>query len=139
MNIFKSPKLADAEFVEKTRKQLQKSRRWAWIGLIGSAMFVVFFFWFLFVVVGFIGGFWDKDTAINQHFQSSMQWYRIGIATGAGFGIVATIFLGKAALYFYKFLEMLAGNRRDKLLVAYYDQLHPLDAKAPAPSNVKIN
>lgn len=82
-----------------------------------------------------IGGFGDNDTAISQHLQNSMEWYRIGLATGACFGGVAVLLLVKAFWYFGEFLTMLAGNRRDRLLVAYYDQLHPLDAKAPAPSS----
>jgi hypothetical protein len=135
MKIFESRKLTDAEFVERTRKQLQKSRRWAWICLIGSGMFVAFFFWFFYIVIDMIGGFWNKDSAANQHLQNSMEWYRIGLATGACLGGFAMLLLVKAFWYFCEFLMMLSGNRRDKLLVAYYDQLHPLDAKAPAPSN----
>jgi hypothetical protein len=59
------------------------------------------------------------------------------LATGAFFGGFAMLLLVKVFWYFCEFLMLLAGNRRDKLLVACYDQLHPLDAKAPAPSRAE--
>jgi hypothetical protein len=136
MKLFQSRKLTDAEFVERTRKKLQKGKRWAWFMLIFSGAMLALFVWFLFIVIDLTGGAWNKDTVINQRLQSSMEWYRIGLATGACFGGFAMLLLVKVGSYFYEFLTLLAGRRQDKLLVAYYDQLYPLEAKAPAPSSV---
>src|SRR5580704_7658432 len=130
MKIFPSDKLSDAEFVEKVRKQLRKGRRWAWFGLIASGMFVVLFFYFMYAAVVIVGGFSSDDNRVNHHLQNSMEWYRMGLATGACFGFLASFFLVKAFWYFAEFLLLLVGNRRDRLLVASYDQLHPLEAKA---------
>ncbi|HTR42625.1 MAG TPA: hypothetical protein VMH87_13515 [Pseudomonadales bacterium] len=137
MKIFPSSNLSDAEFVEKVRKQLRKGRRWAWMGLIGSVMFVVLFVWFIYVIVTIVGGFSSKDSSVNQHLQTSMEWYRTGLATGVCFGVFATFLLAKAFWCYAEFLLLLAGNRRDKLLIALYDELHPLEAKAPAPSTAE--
>src|SRR5215469_8747042 len=137
MKIFPSSNLSDAEFVEKVRKQVRKGRRWAWVGLIGSGMFIALFCYFLYVVVTIVGGFSSKDNDVNQHLRTSVEWYRTGLATGVCFGVFATFLLAKAFWYFAEFLLLLAGNRRDKLLVALYDEIHPLDAKAPAPSTAE--
>jgi hypothetical protein len=137
MKIFPWSDLSDTEFVEKVRKQLRKGRRWAWLGLIGSGISIALFFFFIYVVVTIVGGFSSDDNRVNQHLQNSMQWYRTGLATGVCFGFFATFLLVKAFWYFAEFLLLLAGNRRDRLLVAFYDQLHPLDAKAPAPSTAE--
>jgi hypothetical protein len=59
------------------------------------------------------------------------------LATGACFGGFAVLLLVKVAFYFFEFLTLLVGRRQDKLLVVFYDQLHPLDAKAPAPSSAE--
>ena len=136
MNIFQSRKLSDAEFIEQTRKKIQKGKRWAWFMLIISVAMLVFFVWLLFVAIDFAGS-WSKDNSHDQHLSNWLEWYRIGLATGACFGGFAMLLLVKVAFYFYEFLTLLVGRRQDKLLVAYYDQLHPLDAKAPAPSSAE--
>ena len=136
MKIFQSRKLTDVEFVEQTRKKIQKGKRWAWFMLFFSGAMLVFFVWLLFVAIDFAGS-WSKDSSHDQHLSNWLEWYRIGLATGACFGGFAMLLLVKVAFYFYEFLTLLVGRRQDKLLIAYYDQLHPLDAKAPAPSSAE--
>jgi len=132
MKIFESRKLTDGEFVGKVRKQLQRGKRWAWFVLFFSVAMIGLLIYFLVFAI-------DLVTSWNKDYGQNLQAFHAGLAVGLLIGCFAAILLGKAALYFYEFLLLLAGNRRDKLLVACYDQLHPLDAKAPAPSNVKIN
>jgi len=134
MNIFQLRKLTDAEFVEKVRKQLQKNRRWAWAGLVASGSFLGLFIWFSFLFIGIShlgseGG--------EKHHSDFNDWYQAGFKLGAILGAFAMLLLVKVFWYFCEFLIWLAGNRRDKLLVACYDQLHPLDTKAPAPSSAE--
>ncbi|HVU26676.1 MAG TPA: hypothetical protein VHG71_02945 [Verrucomicrobiae bacterium] len=136
MNIFQSRKLTDAEFVEKIRKQLQKSKYWAWFMLFFSGAMLVLFFWFLYLMIDFAGS-WSEDNSHDKNLANWLYWYRIGLATGACFGGFAMLLLVKVFWYFCEFLMLLTGNRRDKLLVDCYDQLHPLDAKAPAPSSIE--
>jgi hypothetical protein len=137
MNIFQSRKLTDTEFVEKIRKQLQKSKRWAWFMLIFSGAALALFVWVIFIAIDFAGS-WNQDNSHDQRLSNWLEWYRIGLATGACFGGFAMLLLVKVFWYFCEFLMLLTGNRRDKLLVTYYEQLHPLDAKAPAPSSAEI-
>jgi hypothetical protein len=132
MNIFQSRKLTDAEFVEKVRKQLRRNRRWAWIGIVGSITFIVFFVWIFILFVDFV----SSMGQLSEHVSPKSQMFYTGLTLGCTFGAVLTIILGKIIFYFCESLILLFGNRRDKLLVAYYDQIHPLDAKAPAPSNI---
>jgi hypothetical protein len=133
MKIFQSRKLTDAEFVEKIRKQLRINRRWAWIGIIISGTLVVLFVWIFLLFINFI----SSMGQLAEHVNPKSQMFYTGLALGCTMGLVLTVILGKIFLYFYKSLELLFGNRRDKLLVAYYDQFHPLDAKAPAPSSAE--
>jgi hypothetical protein len=129
MKLFPSRKLSDPEFVERTRKYLQKGKRWAWIGLIFSGAFFIFLIYFLIFAI-------DWFSSSNKAFSENAQAFHAGFLLGCMMGMFVTFLLAKTVLYFWEFLNLLLGNRRDKLLVAYYDQLHPLDAKAPAPSNV---
>ena len=135
MNIFQSRKLTDAEFAEKVRKQLRINRRWAWIGIIISVTLVVLFVWVFILFIDFISSMGNLAKPIDPKSQA----FYTGLTLGCIFGLVLTVILVKIFLYFYKCVELLYGNRRDRLLIAYYDKLHPLDAKALAPSNVKTN
>jgi hypothetical protein len=135
MNAFQSRKLSDAEFVEKVRKQLRISRRWAWFGIIVTGMLLVLFAWVFSMFINFISSVGDLAERIDPKSQA----FYSGLSLGCVFGLLLTFILAKILLYLYKCVELLYGNRRDMLLIAYYDQLHPFDAKAPAPSNVKIN
>ncbi|MGH7951408.1 MAG: hypothetical protein ACREFE_05760, partial [Limisphaerales bacterium] len=93
------------------------------------------FVWVFILFVDFISSMGNLAKQLDPKSQA----FYTGLTLGCTFGLILTVVLGKIFLYFYKFIEMLVGNRRDRLLIAYYDQIHPLDAKAPAPSNVKIN
>lgn len=136
MKIFSSRKLSDEELVNNVRKQLQKGKRWGWFIVVISGAFSILTIWFVFIVLSFFGS-WSHDNNKDQHFHNLWEWYRIGIATGVALGLVLGVLISKVFFYFYEAITMLAGNRRDKLLVAYHDQLYPFDAKAPAPSTAE--
>ena len=106
--------------------------------LFFSAVMLALFVWFLFIALDFAGS-WSEDNSYDKHLSNWLEWYRIGLVTGACIGGFAMLLLVKVFWYFCEFLMLLAGNRRDKLLVVYYDQIHPFNAKAPAPSNIKIS
>ena len=133
MKIFQSRKLSDAEFVERIRKQLQRRKRWACLMLIFSGVMLALFIWFLFIASHFAGS-WSTDSTHDQRLSNGLEWYRIGFVSGLFLGGFAMLLLVKVTFYFCEFLVLLAGDRRNKLLVAYYDQLHPLESNAPAPS-----
>ena len=128
MKLFPSRKLSDAEFVEQTRKRLKQGRKWAWVGLVVSGGFVVLFICFLVFAI-------DWVSSMNKIFAHDSQSFKAGFMTGLLVGSLIITLLFKIMLYFYEFLTLLLGNRRDRLLVACYDQLHPFEAKASAPAN----
>ena len=130
MKMLQSRNLTDAEFVEKIRKQLRINRRWAWVGIVISGILVGLFVWAFILFVDFISSMGNLAKSIEPKSQA----FYTGLTLGCTFGLFLTIILAKIFLYFYKCIELLLGNRRDRLLVTYYDQLHPLNAKAPAPS-----
>jgi hypothetical protein len=133
MKLFQSRKLSDPEFVEEIRKRLQKGRRWAWMMLAASGLALGVFIFFVYIVFHFADVWGDQ----NSHVSKLYDWfdgYRIGFMTGVFLGVLGTIFFLKIFIYFLKFLILLKGEREDRLIVAYYDELHPLDGKAPAPS-----
>jgi len=72
-----------------------------------------------------------SDFARTQEASTSFQ---MGLILGFGVGSILWMLFLHTISSFSNCLILLMGNRRDKLLVAYYDQLNPLDAKAPAPS-----
>jgi ABC-type Fe3+ transport system permease subunit len=133
MNLFSSRKLSDEEFVRQTRKQLLKGKRYAWLLLGISSVLVVLLVWLLFILANFLTS-WGQSTDHDKRLPNVWEWYRIGLATGVLFGSFVAITIAKVYLYIYEAITLIKGNRRDKLLIAFYDQLHPLDAKAPAPS-----
>jgi hypothetical protein len=118
MKIF--PKLTDAEFVERTRKNLQKNRRRAWLMLVLLLLFIAELIYILNFAVGWSSS-WKKDPFLSETFQ---QYQSDVLAISASFGCIATIPWLGAVSSFCEFLKQLFGNRRNKLLVAYYDQLH---------------
>ena len=131
MSLFKRQRLSDQQIVERTRKSLRTSRRVAWLylalGVLVSAGFIYF------LCLGL-----DWVASADKVFSEETESYKFGLLTGYSLGFVATLLLAKAAFYFYEFIDLLVGNRGDKLLVACYDQLHPFDSKAPAPSSASM-
>jgi fatty acid desaturase len=105
MKIFQSRKLTDAEFVEKIRKQTLSAKRRAWILLA-----------FSFFYLGLIVFLW--------HLAAKYEWFQTGFLVGCFVGVFIGFLLMKALMYFVFFLEHLFGYRKEKLLIAYYDQLH---------------
>jgi hypothetical protein len=118
MNIFPSGKLSDAEFVEKIRKQLSSARRQAWLLLVFGMCHLgaIAFIWRLAVKYGL---------------------FQRGFAAGCFVGFFTGFAVMMAVMYFVFFLEHLFGYRKEKLLVALYDRLHPLDTKAPPSSTAE--
>jgi hypothetical protein len=123
MKIFESRKLTDAEFVERTRKNLQKNKRRAWFMLVLSLLFIAELVYILNFAVGWFDS-WKKDLLLSQAFQ---QYQSKVLVMSASFGCIATIPWLGAVFCFCEFLKQLFGNRRDKLLIAYYDQLHSIN------------
>jgi ABC-type Fe3+ transport system permease subunit len=136
MNIFSSRKLSDEELVQQVRKQLQKGKRWAWFLLIMGVVLLVLLVWVLFLFYHFLSAL-GFETDHDKRMPSAWEWYRIGLATGVMFGAIIMMVIAKVFLYIYEAIALILGNRRDRLLIALYDQLHPLDAKAPAPSTAE--
>jgi hypothetical protein len=108
MKIFKSYKLSDADFVEKTRKKLSLARRIAWKCLAFSALYLA--------LIPFICYFARKE-----------DFYGTGFSSGCAVGIFIGVSLTNAIVYFSFFTTHLFGNRIEKLLVTYYDQVHSLN------------
>jgi hypothetical protein len=118
MKIFESRKLTDAEFVEQTCENLQRSKRLTWLWFSFSILFFILFFWLLHLVVSWISHPTDFQTD---------QWHQIDLKIVASGSSLETAALFMAIFSFSQFSDSLFSNRRDKLLVTYYDQLHPLN------------
>jgi hypothetical protein len=129
MNLF-SRKLSDAEFVARVRKQSEKGKRWGRYGLVFYALFSCGIFYLLISAYNLISSF-KADFGRTPEASTSFQ---MGLLLGLGVGSILWMLFLHAISGFTNCLILLTGNRRDKLLIAYYDQLHPLDSKAPAPS-----
>ena len=99
--------------------------------LVISCFFMGLVVWFLAFVINSFG---FSDDSPDQLLRDTSHWFHMGVALGLTFGVLIGLFVFKMFFYFFEAITMLFGNRRDKLLVAYYDQLHPLETKAPAPS-----
>jgi hypothetical protein len=129
MKMFQKLKLTDVEFVEQTRKQLQKSKRWIWFSLLFIGISSVLYCWYSISSVNHLAS-WMTELPRNPHDPSSgraEQFYQSGMKLGAalGFGFGTTI--SGAIFIFSHLLNRLSVDRRDKLLVACYDQLHSLN------------
>jgi hypothetical protein len=133
MKIFQWRKLSDAEFVTRVRKQLEMGKRWAWCGFIFYALVICVIIYLFTSASGLVSSF-KSDFGRTPETSASFQ---IGLAIGLSIGAVVTMVFFYAISSFTNFLILLLGNRRDKLLIAYYDQLYPSDAKAPAPSSAE--
>jgi hypothetical protein len=131
MKLF-SRKLSDAEFVARVRKQLETGKRWAWLGLIFYALFMCAIIYLFISAADLISSF-KSDFGRTPEASASFQ---IGLAIGLGIGSILIMLFLHTISGFINFLTLLIGNRRDKLLIACFDQFHPLAAKSPAPSSV---
>jgi|ERR1700677_88004 len=136
MNIFSSRKLSDEELVQQVRKQLQKGKYWAWFLLVMGCVLVILLVWLLLIIINLLNS-WSQSPDHDKHLPSGWEWYRMGLATGVLFGSFVAIMIAKFFLYIYEAITLIKGNRRDRLLIVLYDQLHPLDTKAPAPSTAE--
>src|SRR5207248_6711543 len=96
--------------------------------LAASCCFLILAVWLFSLVIHFI------HIENNPALHPPADPYRNGFLAGICVGAFSMMLVVKVLWYFVESLNLLFGNRRDTLLVAYYDQLHPLDAKAPAPS-----
>jgi fatty acid desaturase len=105
MKIFQSRKLTDAEYVEKIRKQTKSAKRRAWVLLA-----------FSFFYLGLI--------AFSWHLGVKYEWFQMGFYVGCFVGVFIGFLLMHALMYFVFFLEHLFGYRKERLLIAFYDQLH---------------
>ena len=136
MNLFSSRKLSDEEFLQQVRKQLQKGKYWGWFLLLMGIFLVILLVWLLFIIAHIFNS-WGQDAGHDKHLPNPLKWYQMGVAMGVLLGSFIAIMIAKVFLYIYEAVTLIKGNRRDKLLIALYDQLHPLDAKAPAPSTAE--
>jgi hypothetical protein len=130
MKLF-SRTLSDAEFVARVRKQLEKGKRWGRYGLIFYALFSCGIIYLLISAYDLIASF-KADFGRTPEASTSFQ---MGLILGLGVGSILWMLFLHAISGFTNCLILLTGNRRDKLLVACYDRLYPLEAKAPAPSS----
>jgi H+/Cl- antiporter ClcA len=116
MKIFSKLKLTDAEYVERIRKDLRVSKKWGWGGLIFSGVLFVAYAYLFPLIPDWIE--FTKKAAPNS------QSFWLGIVTGFLLGFLFGGLLLSLGVYFVKSIILILGSRRDKLLVAYYDQLH---------------
>jgi hypothetical protein len=119
MNIFGLRNLSDDELAERARKQIQTGHRLRWFYLVLS----ICCFGIATCCLSF--GFDWVETFTRGKGVRGVQWhwFLFGLSTGFSFGFFAILLFGKAALFFYFFLDPLLSNRKDALLVQYYDQL----------------
>jgi uncharacterized membrane protein (DUF485 family) len=134
MKLF-SRKLSDAEFVARLHKRLDKGKRYARFGLIFHALFLCVVIYLFISAYDLISSF-KADFGRTPEASTSFQ---MGLLLGLGIGSFLLMLLFHTIYGFINCLILLLGSRRDKLLVAYYDRLYPLDAKAPAPSSALKN
>jgi len=105
MKIFQSDKLPDAAYVEKIRKQLSSAKCIAWKCLAFSAIYLA-------------------SIPFMCYFAKKEDFYSTGFFGGCAVGIFIGVLLIMSVNYFSFFIIHLFGNRTEKLLIAYYDQLH---------------
>ena len=102
----------DVEFVEKARKTLQVSRRWAWIKLVA---FVIQLGLVIAVGVLLTTFFEDRLGIISPRDLST------GLVLGIVFGILMGVTALSAAKNFGEFIDGMKGNRHNRLLVTYFE------------------
>jgi hypothetical protein len=110
MKMFPWSDLSDTEFVEKVRKQTQSAKRRAWFLLSLSV-----------IDLGLIFLIWC--------FAKKLDLFQMGFIGGWFAGFFMGVFLAHAGIYFAFFLQHLFGYRKERLLIAYYEQLNPQKTK----------
>ena len=105
MKIFESRKLSDIEFVEKIRRQTLSAKHRAWFLL-------AFSFFYLGLIV------------LAWQIAAKYEWSQMGFYAGCFVGVFIGVLLMHALMYFVFFIEHLFGYRKERLLIAYYDQLY---------------
>ena len=126
MNILQLRKLSDAELVEQTRRQLQRDKRWIWFWVIVVGAGSILFFWQSISSINDLAT-WMIKLPQNPHDPSSgraERFWENGVKVGASLGFGLGTSMSTATAFFFYLLSRLLVDRRDKLLVAYYDQLH---------------
>jgi TRAP-type C4-dicarboxylate transport system permease small subunit len=103
---------SDAQYVRSVRTKLRDAKRTAWLQLVLSILYMA-----IVVATGtmFVKFFWDDPEMMN--FEEPSRGPAMGLAYGAIIGLFTTY----AVVAFARFVRTLFGNKRDKLLVKYYE------------------
>ncbi len=126
---FKRRKLSDVELVEQTRKFLPMNRRAKWVHLcLGIGLLVMFA-----VAAAYLTNWLEMqrltietldESAARQRGESSFETgYSWGLMGGMGVGFVLAYLLFKAWHFSMMFAYLLGQERKDTLLVAFWDEL----------------
>ena|SRR2546426_11374783 len=121
MNFSWSGELSDEDVVENARKRLRASRKAEWVVLAISLVLAGAATWFTPKIFDLVESFAKAQRGVQW------QWFVAGMSAGATVsGMLA--FTWFWVLYsIVLFFTPRVFHRRDRLLVQYYDALHPCD------------
>jgi len=109
--------MSDEEYVELIRKKDRAVRRMMWVWLVLAVPFVAIFAVWARLALGGV-----------EHLPYAAQTVVVGLVLGATMGLTCAVILGNLALCIWNFWEARVGNRTERLMLKYHDELR---AKAP--------
>jgi hypothetical protein len=117
MNILLESHLSDDEIVERTRKRLNANWKFRVLLFIASLGFGGILLWGSPMMVK-----WVTDGLTQSGTQ--WRWFYMGMSTGMALGTM--LFLGGLMAILFLLMALFPNpfERRDRLLVKYYDKLH---------------
>ena len=115
MNILLESRLSDEELIQRTRKRLNTSWKFRVLLLIAGLLWGGLTLWLIPVAFD-----WIEDGLKQSGAQ--WRWFYVGMSTGLG----SLLFISAMMAFYLLFLGIFSTilERRDRLLVQYYDELH---------------
>jgi len=114
--------VSDCEFVERTRRRLDRPRVYAWSSLVCLVMAVPCFLYFLWLLARGVERLPDEI--------QNLGW--AAVAAGFFFGSCLGPFMIGALMMVLQGFGLLGFGRTEQLLVKYYDIVHPSESQKDA-------